>query len=467
MASGENPSKDLYGQLMAHLKGRQTAQSAFFRRLVTDHLCELGPLLVDEILRLTNEAKYAKHAKGLGDLHLLDGLAPIAEELPFVKRMQVAQGEKADLANYCMEQCGLCEIVEMFKADIAIRPDCKEHSSFKRIFFESGSTISYVIGKFADRLAEAKQSVQPEKLKFEPNLLRNRILTNNLLTLTALAGRAYYIQPIQGRLDAKYFGLFPFFEFEPGSNHKLCTKNEQLEEEIKSFASVRDQVHKCHQVFATCSNFSFLAGPLVGSRANALVKRAMHLGKEKWDNDSNNKYYLLFHFNKLVPFARDQLPIGEAERADSKCFRVFIDAPENIRGAFQSNKNLFAKSSWHTDWLSADVNPGPGKCALAGFDTPEAKGKPRIPGLLDPWLAAAEGTHVLVALPRAETELAFDCLSGDLMLVNKLLAAAQSGRRYRFVNSDNEITRNIPSAKSQAIVRHVVHLKYISDTSQP
>jgi hypothetical protein len=196
----------------------------------------------------------------LYDLHLLEGVERASAQ--FITRLvNEHPKEKANIAE--------CAVEHYHERGLTSAVDAGSNvNSIPKYFYESGSVIAYIVGKLAQELAQRAS-----------NPPRMSALTNNLAALTALAGLIEDVRCIKGRFDPKYYALLPFEE-EPTL--------QQLVDETHEFYALVSEVRRCDHVFAACSSFSFIYGPIVGTRANALTKRAIFEAPLHWPSNTRN-----------------------------------------------------------------------------------------------------------------------------------------------------------------------------------
>jgi len=178
---------------------------------------------------------------------LLAGLQGDASHLETIRRRFTENPEeKASLSDY------LVKLVEHeFKADIN-----------KHIFIESGSTLALMSAKLA-------------KL-FRDSLHWPKVLSNNFLTLTALPIGKTRITP--GYLGLGYLAFLDFEHFVRPERQKETREDfreitaEQKSADARAFRALDRMICTMDVIYMAASDFGFLIGPLVGSRANAIFK---------------------------------------------------------------------------------------------------------------------------------------------------------------------------------------------------
>jgi hypothetical protein len=285
-----------------------TATPELTRDIVQNFLEQHPQVLVDALQATINKyhelLPIARQIEALVRLGVLAGLVPQHQVVRFLKRLREGEDEKRRLATYAL-------------GHFIVKPTAEKDTIRlpKRVFFESGSTIAYLIGALAQWIEENPGLPRP--------LVLPEVQTNNLLSLTAFVGLIDCVEHLRGRLYPKYLGFLPFEDDDPGD------EDDDDEDEAKIVMEIVDGIRTCSAVFVTCSNFSFLAGPVVGSRANALMKRSIHYGKQVAEKKPT--YCLMFHFSKIIPI---HWPEG-AEQPDIfdkpklTCRRVFA-APQGL-----------------------------------------------------------------------------------------------------------------------------------------
>lgn len=398
--------------------------------------------LVDQLHSLIDVLPVATLLKPIQDYHLLQGLLHAGAEMQFFDRLQDAAEEKAKLAKYSYEKCGLKAVVAEF------RDQRKPH--VQRLFFESGSTIAHVIGVFAEHLFDTQQIVARSlagKNGTSESRLPVKIVTNNLTGVTALAGLADDVEPVQGRLSLKYFGFFPFGDDD---------NSVDIGTEARRYNLLVRDVEQSDVIFATCSNFSFLAGPLVGTRGNCLFKRAMYDAALGWDGVPARKFYLMFHFSKVVPVINSYGPF-EFDQPKESCGCVFGATLSDVNTAIDTwldsadakdpvGRAPFRKS-WHNRYsellasgareyvhLSIPADDFSRKAAAS-----RAKLLPHPNGGWIDWVMTANGASLLVSLPNENIEDAVAVLKEEIQRVNEIFQHARLVKRYRIINESTAV----------------------------
>jgi hypothetical protein len=356
-------------------------------------------------------ASFGKNLQDLGQLGLLDGIMPSHLNSAGMGRLTKSRAEKTALADFVFKECGLKEIVDAHSRMLIRGPQEHPEPDSRRLFLESGSSIAYPIGVLAKSLSKVYEQCRSsgrDQQWISDRLLSNYILTNNVLGLTALAGLASTIVPIQGRLDIAYVGLFPF------GNHIPSSSDGWLDE-IDSFVTLMGQIAKTDLVYTTCSNYSLLVGPLVGSRSNALVKRAIHSGRELWKGEDKKAYYLLLDYTKLVPI--ESVPHTHSFKLNTPkehCFQVFPTPNESamwsrvLQQRSSGHSVASGRSSienWHTGVADRAIRlpfqESP-NCALTKLGDVWKRNPHRTgthANLTMPWINIGLNDHILIAAP--------------------------------------------------------------------
>lgn len=322
-------------------------------------------------------------------LDLLLGLQKATTSSQFLKRLDEAEKQKDSMARYAMD--------EFFKKEVP------EPESVKTIFFESGSTIAYLLGYVARHV---RLCCTDDGQKFA-----SRIVTNNMFALTAFADLFERVEPTTGWLTSKYFGFFPFYDIKPESN-------EGWRHELQKYEELSSTVQECDLIFATCSNFSLLAGPLVGSRANALLKHVLHTARK-----SSAKVIEMFHFEKLVPVTGgpDTVDVGDQNNVE------MILPSEHCSWAFQEPSNIKCadlpefhaqQETAHHKCLAGEAS---GRIPVVELGARARQFSVRDPGAQDSWLNWAKGTDILIGLPKGLEKGAAEFLEKEIEGVNQIL----------------------------------------------
>jgi hypothetical protein len=348
----------------------------------------------------------------------------------FFRRLEDGPAQKSLLGEYCLKKCGLGRIAEHLGDS-----KCEQG----RLFFESGSTIAYVIGKFALALSNRRDSYISNmtrtggsgtlaSIRASAPALPASVITNNLIGITALSGLVTDVEPVQGRLDLKYYGFFPFGDDTPAD--RITLHREGLR-----YQNLADDVNQCSDVFATCSAFSFLLGPLVGSHANCVAKSAMYAGSHRWSPNDYKRFFLCFNFEKLVPLVDDydqQLYLAEPQQ----CSQVFLPpGPESIKGLkswLKQNANLAPlRNQWHDDIL---FNKKTIEIPISEMLTNLKNHKMKHSLLCESWfgwLGGGSGVNTLIALPAGETRgPAAAFLLREIDRINQIVGYTDWGFKY-------------------------------------
>jgi hypothetical protein len=241
----------------------------------------------------------------------------------------------------------------------------------KKMFCESGTTFAKLISDFT----------RPENRSKLPRECH----TNNLLVETAWVNivKDVFVEP--GRFIAKYYGLFPFAD----------TANEaDVEYEAWGYDGVSRSVASSDVVLATCSRFSFVAGPVVGSRANAIFKNAM------FSKASEKKtFVLMLDFSKIIAFsaAPDGLTFKKPKDCICELPRSGHEYPE-----------VPAISPWHKQWHDKKV---PQADELVTGYRLKARS----------WIDVLPDIKILIALPEQKWKLAYDFLKEEVAAAQRYL----------------------------------------------
>lgn len=326
-------------------------------------------------------------------LGLLEGIEhQIGTE--FLRRLEEKTEQKKALANYLTRGLSGSGFPSLLDQDNPARS----------IFFESGSTIAYVIGEYARMLSEPFKTDGPTA----PN--GGHVLTNNLFALTALAGVIEHVAPVSGNLLTKYFGFFPSAEEgqHPDKSTEPSEHKRRWIREIKGYQRLREDMKDCTHVVATCSNFSFLAGPLVGSRGNALAKHAIYTGKS-----CSSELAVCLHFEKLIPV---HLCDFAMQGPKAECFCVFPGLSNGDLAATKIAEKL-VEGNWHLRWLR--------RAKTATGELFQASGNHHAilknSWFATKWAEEAAGTRILISLPSESPDKAVAWLRKELDVVNPLI----------------------------------------------
>lgn len=317
----------------------------------------------------------------------------------FIKRLNDHDEQKELLAKYLNRP----EPIDDGFPSLAWTSDTPQ-----RIFFESGSTVAFVIAKFAENLDNAL--MYPE---VQYGLGQHEIVTNNLFALTALTGLVKRVSPVEGNLLAKYSGFFSSAEKDEAPN---STSSIGWKKEIVGYNRLCEDTEDCTHIFATCSNFSLLAGPLVGSRGNAIAKHAIFSRK-----NAETKFCVLFHYDKLIRMTDDTRVTENEKKTLDECFCVFhVDKQlaDNLVDGIQALKN----SQWHGQWIKEKRR----ESIDAFIDAVEQyHAALKRPGLTrGNWSDEALGKVIIIALPNDNTERAYALIEQECEYFNTHFAEA-------------------------------------------
>jgi hypothetical protein len=294
--------------------------------------------------------------------------------------------------------------------------------SINTLFFESGSTICPVIGEYAMALADPLQGsiVRPQT-----------VLTNNMFALTALVNLVDSVIPIEGSFRTRYFGFFPFAEKEDAPLLDNTTRNRQLwTEEALAYSRLKSAIDQCDVVIATCSNFSFLAGPLVGRRANAITKHAMYVGKNR-----RHEFVVMFHFEKIIPIAKD---VKGMQSPKNTCYCVF-PIPEKASVRFKGS----AINHWHDDWINNRHNHIAAEFSNGVSQLANPKSLPSAISDVDfkrSWFDCGEHVRLLISLPERVLDEARLWLEREIQFANEL--TSKYGVFYTINSSDDFVSNH-------------------------
>lgn len=351
-----------------------------------------------EVEELIKELTFSQISQELRAIGLFEGIEHSTPNPSFLDRLLKHAEGKFAMAKYLMLNPGPAGSTP-FRLAETIYDEPRRHSRYKSVFFEAGSTIAYVVGAYAKALRAAHSSASKVDDPLSINLAPGAIsgITNNLFALTALADLVDSISPVPGESLTKYYGFFPFSDKPDGPQVSSSEAEEVLAawlDEARNWTALSQRVRECDVVFATCSNFSFLAGPLVGSRANALAKHAILSGSVGGSTEA----ILLLDFSKLVPISDAPERIKSRTRIElsaptENCFCVF-PISKNLRSGFRGARRSFDQGSWHASWWS---KPKTAICRLAEKSM-LFKG---MAGTIDgaAWLEKCPGLRVLIGLP--------------------------------------------------------------------
>lgn len=332
----------------------------------------------------------------LRDLGLLEGMDNEIQNSEFLRRLKEHPEEKQAIAAFLNREA----------VDGGFPSLLWDSFPYRRMFFESGSTIAFPIGEFARRLAADDQIQLGYRAPIE-------VLTNNLFALTALANLVKSVAPVNGSLVTKYYGFFtsaeenehPNSETEPALRAKLWKK------EVEGYRRLRDDVAECDVILATCSNFSFLAGPLVGSRGNAIAKHAIYTGKHP-----EAQLAVALHFEKLIGMTGNPIDIP-MQAPKKECYCVF-PLSESKRKKLADTIHQLEERNWHHHW---------GKGAkVAAIEVLEAAADHHLvlkqSEFADTWIEKAAGNRLLVGLPHDNLAVALSWIQREVDHANRALS---------------------------------------------
>ncbi len=382
-------------------------------------LDQLSPLI---------EALSDGHAFGFYD-GLIEGLTTSRQH---DDRFVSGQAEKMAIANYCLTTPVLGSALKNFVASLT-EGTVRNPQLRATVFFESGTTISYVAGRLAKFLREETNQGTPRLP------MPITVITNNLICITALAKLVESVLPTHGRLEYKYFGFLACEDTVPSDRINLAREH-------ANYSALVESIKNCQSVFATCSRFSFILGPLVGSRANCLTKCAMYQGASGWSRNEGKEFFLCFHFGKIVPFVS---ALSETElrfeSPDNKCQYVF--PPETIKAVDRmswqrnlqnhlkkkSNCDFQLEPNWHLDAME---NHGSEKVPLEDVNKHCITHTLNLYGRLSTWRGWIQNNptcHLLIALPPMSINEAIAHLKEELALANHYFELKRSDVRYTMV----------------------------------
>ena len=366
---------------------------------------KLEDLNVHELAELASElltiAAPAFDWKVLFTTGLMEGFSS-PEMAKFLRRLLENDVQKRQLARYQIKKGGLGSFFN------------KNNPISSQVFLESGSTIAYLIGSIASHTMKTGSAP--------------RFLSNNLLALTALAGIAE-VEPIQGTLLMKYCGFMPF------RDDFVTDPNVQANENNRYLRLIAD-ARSCEAYYCTCSNFSFLAGPLVGSRSNAITKRAL---SETFILQPDRKavFDWMFHFEKIVPTS--EYPEIQFQEVTSKCMCSFTQPNPEQRDAVRhsaefgdftktwpSGKAMNPGHKWHLDYLekhSPDLSPVLQISSAYHLNSS--------------WIHTSKDMRLIIALPTLDaslTDTAFSWLVEEIERVNSVLDSVPDSVSYKLDN---------------------------------
>lgn len=362
---------------------------------------DITPHLEDLAAELSQLAKQIGLSAALEKLKSFGFFAGIEDaNSEFMKRLTEESEEKQALARFLTR--GDDHLDRAFPSLIWTR------EQGNAVFFESGSTIAHIVGEYARRLHN----------DYAPSTaIPKRVVTNNLFVLTALSDLVSNVAPIAGDLVTKYFGFFPAAEKDFAPNTlAMEDRRKRWYREFVGYNRLMEDVEGCTRIYATCSNFSFLAGPLVGSRGNAIAKHAIFSGVER-----SAELTICFHFKKLIA-SGDRHP----SHADPKsvCFSVFpFDQLAKFKAAYK------ATDGWHEHWSNNKCPSGVAEMHQALIDFPDLP-PTKPPIALNEWLAVCERMRILISLPADHTKGASDWLDREITNANAKLLISRSAVHY-------------------------------------
>jgi hypothetical protein len=401
------------------------------------------PELLERAHALLDVLPIATTLRPMQKYNLLQGLLHAQSEALFFERVATEPEQKQAVARYAYDKGGLKDEVRRFLDN---RPP-----ALRRLFFESGSTIAHLVGHFAVQVSDVQRTryqAQPtvsvsckQEEESAPPLMQSAVITNNLTGVTALAGLVEQLEPIQGRLSLKYLGFFPFSETESTID---------WQNEGRRYSLLADDIESCDAVFATCSNFSFLGGPIVGTRANCLTKRSMYSGAERWDSAVAKNFYVLFHFEKIVPlvnaFPDSQLVFDVPKK---RCGCVFMQPSVKIADATTKWLSQLDEAdpvtkagftgTWHDELRNLSKEGRhpytqikiPVEDFLEAMSIHRVKVTHRLELPWPEWLEQSCGLHILIAVPRTNAAKAIQCVNTEITRANQILALADC--KFRFI----------------------------------
>lgn len=345
----------------------------------------------------------------------------------FFTRIKKARPQKEAVSRYVYQQLfeSSVEAYGIKAHDNDASPSAFDDSI--PVFFESGSSIAFCIG----RLAQFIQRIRHTTQQTTPSILDNRysthsFLTNNLVGLTALAGFVEHIEPTEGRLSLEYFGFLPAFDQDPQSKADWVA-------EATVYDSLAKRIQKCQKAVIACSNLSLLAGPQVGTRANCITKSALASGFSLWPEDDRFEFFLCLHLDKLVPMFSDEFTHTAPMPHCNFVFpRPTVNVTTNLPTlASRKGKQL---TTFHSELTGKDIARNTPVVALHEMN----KERTSIPFANIPWLtwlsndAVRRSTNILVGLPN-DNDAPTD-LSKHVADVNLILEHANIEFRFAISN---------------------------------
>ncbi len=367
----------------------------------------------------------------LRSIGLLEGLQEAAH-MKFFERLMEKPVEKKALGEFLAKAHIGPEIEAQLGDNQFVAP---------RFFFESGSTLAYVIGESARQI----RGKLPRKDRGLARTLEGQFLSNNFFGMTGFSGLVKHVEPTIGAFDPHYYGLFPFRDRAPEPDDRLSR-----ESECAGFESLRDAISQCHKVFTTCSNFSFLTGPLVGGRSNALTKRALAEGLIRAGHKC--KYHLAFHFEKIVLLSPEnsEAPFSMRSAIKNKCLSVFplvsddelskAHAVWNQELANWRNRKQLSDSSplnkleWHAGVLHEKAIPTAINSLVESFVAVRGDNLYRKGLTTYSWTDIAPHVTLVISLPDQALDRAVAVLREEIETANLLVKKFKSPIKYRFLD---------------------------------
>lgn len=291
----------------------------------------------------------------------------------YLDRLSDDEEGKKRLSAYMLREAAAQQIDSHIPSLRALRPNS--------LFCESGTTFIKLIRDYT---------------KYR-DVLPHRCHTNNLLVETAWVNIVKDVYALPGRFLAKYYGLFPFADDKSTAD---------AEYEDWGYHAIQKSVAHCDTVLATCSHFSLLAGPLVGSRANALFKNAMYAGQRPVVDGQHQSFVLMFHFTKWIPVC-DPPPPLRFKPPDGNCICVLPATDEALPRVQTSN-------NWYRTWETKD--------AILAKDEAPFNLRARQ------WFELLPRVKVLVSLPEQDWRSAYEFLKMELAIVEKYMRQLEGGQ---------------------------------------
>jgi len=345
-------------------------------------------------------------------MHLYEGLAASPQVPQFLERLRKHVPEKTAVAKYAMEKF---LSVELNSWDL----QANENRSKGTFFFESGSTIAYLIGALAEGIAGKLTDSATTKSPAHQAWARRfpyTVVTNNFFGLTAFTELVWAVKPTPGSLSTKYYGFLPFYENSP-AHLSVEEAKRQKNREVENYSILERVIGRCQKIFATCSNFSLIAGPIVGERANALTKHVIHSSRSP-----DVAVIEMFDYSKYVPIAEVDTEGLEGPKPQCNC----VFAPPE----WACNDEILTKTgsdSWHARYARKDFDK---------FPILERRGNEpyfgEVSHQMSSWYSKARDTDVLVGLPHDDGRatdfrdlLIQECESANAILKEDLQARAR------------------------------------------